>query len=72
MTEEQWKRESERCIAVIGELCQSVIDDTFDLVRVVDVQGNQLTGVQVNGRVLMLVVPTDKQVPIRNGGETLQ
>lgn len=72
MNEEQWKVEADRCVGVIGELCQSVIDDTFDLVRVTDVHGNQLTGVQVGNRVLVLIVPTDKQVPIRNGGETLQ
>lgn len=72
MDGEQWDAEIQRCTDVVVALCQSVLDETFDFVRVVDIRGRQATGIKVNQRVLLLVVPTDAQVPLRDSGVVLQ
>lgn len=73
MTEEEWKVEVEARLADVAEVCQSVIDDNFELVRVQDNSGKQFTGFQLpDGRVPMLFVPEEHQTPLRGAGETLQ
>lgn len=72
MAPQEWEQECDRAVEALGKVCQAVIDDTFDIVRVKDAHGNELTGVKVGERVIFLLVPEDKQVPLRGAEETLQ
>lgn len=72
MDDEQWAGEINRCTAVVIQLCQAVLDETFEFVRVVDTRGKHATGIKVGDRVLLLVVPTAAQVPSRPAGTVLQ
>jgi len=72
MTEEEWVEEATRCAKIVLDVLQAINADEYDLVRAHDVNGKEMSGLQVGGRVLMLFVDDDKQIPLQNAGETLQ
>jgi hypothetical protein len=68
--EQKWKEEVERAMAVIVKLGQALLDDNFEIVQCRDTSGYEFTGIEIDGRVLLMVIPDD--IPQRPQTETLQ